>query len=492
MKQLALISIVCLCLLYSLAPFAAQAQDVDNSQNDQNIVIEGHPSAAAVVSVTDAVEDLPAATPPEVTPPETVLASPAVAVAPAPTPAPPCCTRSCNCKCGQCFWSRESLTKGFFGLQPALAQKGVVADFQLTQFYQGVTSGGARQNFNYGGKLDYNFTFLGEPLGLNKGFMAIMHAETRFGEDVILDAAGLAPVNANMLMPGLENSTAITGLQFMQTLSEEWVLTYGKINSFDLFQMLYPQTGRGVDGFMNMSTFLPMTLARTLPMSFLGAGVLKMDQGRIQGAFLVYDSHNTPTTTGFGNLFSNGANVAGLWRFFTDFGDQPGSHLFLGTYASGEFTSLDPTGWGFVPGVGIVAPTETGSWSFTYILEQTLWACRHKNNRSIGLLSGWGVADPKTSPYGWVGNIGLQGKGILQGRQQDSMGVSYFYTGLSDDFKALVNPPLPLGNLQGVELYYNAAVTPWLNLTADLQFVEPSLETQDTAVVFGLRAKMDF
>ena len=44
----------------------------------------------------------------------------------------------------------------------------------------------------------------------------VLHAETRFGEDVILDAAGAAPVNANLLYPGLENATAITGLQLVQ------------------------------------------------------------------------------------------------------------------------------------------------------------------------------------------------------------------------------------------------------------------------------------
>jgi len=72
------------------------------------------------------------------------------------------------------------------------------------------------------------------------------------------------------------------------------------------------------------------------------------------------------------------------------------------------------------------------------------------------------------------------------------MGVAYFYSGLSGDFKDLLAPVLPLDDLQGVELYYNAAITPWFDLTADLQFVEPADSAADTAIVFGLRAKMDF
>jgi porin len=72
------------------------------------------------------------------------------------------------------------------------------------------------------------------------------------------------------------------------------------------------------------------------------------------------------------------------------------------------------------------------------------------------------------------------------------MGVSYFYTGLSSDFKDLGGRLIDLQDVQGVELYYNAAVTPWFHLTADLQIIEPADTAIDTAVVIGLRGKIDF
>ena len=384
----------------------------------------------------------------------------------------------------ECLCCREYLTGDLFGARSGLAEKGVVADLQLTQFYQGVASGGREQRDAYGGKLDYFFT-------IAKGF-AVLHAETRFGEDVVLDATGMAPVNTNMLYPGLENTTAITGLQFNLPLTsdQEWIGTFGKINTLDLFNTLYPQMGRGVDGFMNGSAFLPVTLLRTLPLSFLGAGALKMREGQIQGAVMVYDSHNSTTTSGFDNLFDNGANVAGLWRFFTEFGGLPGSHLFLGTWASGDYTGLDRTDWVFIPipRVGLVAPQESGSWSLTYILEQKLWVDPCCEKRNIGLMSEWGLADPKTSPYAWCCNVSLQAQGLVAGREQDTMGAGYFYSGVSSDLKNL----LPLRDLQGVELYYNAAITPWFHLTADAQFVQPADKRNDTAVVLGLRGKIDF
>ncbi len=72
------------------------------------------------------------------------------------------------------------------------------------------------------------------------------------------------------------------------------------------------------------------------------------------------------------------------------------------------------------------------------------------------------------------------------------MGVGYFYSGLSGDLKDLFPQALSLQDVQGVELYYNAAITPWFHLTADLQVVEPASTERDTALVLGLRGKVDF
>jgi porin len=176
---------------------------------------------------------------------------------------------------------------------------------------------------------------------------------------------------------------------------------------------------------MNASSFLPLTVATTIPLSFNGAGLLQLNEGRIQGGLLVADSNNIPTVSGLNELFDNGANILGLWRIFTNFGGQPGSSLFLGTYGTGTFNSLDPNGWAFVPGEGLVSPDAEGSWSATYILEQQLWADRCNPDRNIGLFSQWGLADTETSPYAWCMNVSLDAKGLVKGRHQDRMGAAW-------------------------------------------------------------------
>jgi porin len=192
------------------------------------------------------------------------------------------------------------------------------------------------------------------------------------------------------------------------------------------------------------------------------------------------------------DLFDNGVNIVGLWRVFTDLGGLPGSHLFAGTWAAGQFTTLDPLDWVILPGQGLVAPDESGSWSLLYALEQKLWVDPCNESRSLGLLSAWGLADKKTNPFAWVGNVAIQGQGLIPCRERDAIGVGYFYSGLSGDFKSLLSAAtLDVDDVQGVELYYNAEVTPWFHVTADLQVVEPAERTTDTAIVFGLRAKLD-
>jgi porin len=361
--------------------------------------------------------------------------------------------------------------------------------FRLLIFIRGVGSGGAQQSYFNGGKIDYNFTILGGKLGLHEGFTAFMHAETRYGQDANRAAGALALPNANMLfpLPG-QDVTSITGLFVMQTLSEQWALTAGKYNSLDLFSMLYPTSGRGIDGFMNTSLLLPLGLLRTTNLSFNGGGVLKVDGQQINSALLVYDTNNSSTITGLGNLFDQGSVVLGYHRIPT----ESGSHGFLANWSSRTYGSTDPLSWTVIPGQGVVAGQEKGSWSAVYFLDHQVWEDRCNDARNIRLFSTWSIADEDTSPYRWTGTVALQGTGLIRGRVSDTTGVGYFYDGLGSQFKSLVNvlPTVQIQDIQGVEAYYNAAVTPWFHLTLDFQAVDNQNVSNDIAYILGLRANI--
>lgn len=85
----------------------------------------------------------------------------------------------------------------------------------------------------------------------------------------------------------------------------------------------------------------------------------------------------------------------------------------------------------------------------------------------------------------------------LPGRTCDTFGLGYFHVGLSSDFKDLLAGPLAPPGLaqrdeQGVELFYNARLTPWCHLSGDVQIVQPSTKIVDTTILAGVRLKIDF
>jgi len=371
-----------------------------------------------------------------------------------------------------------------------LAEHGIVYKASITQFYQGVTSGGTEQVFRYGDKIDQYFIFDSQKLGLWKGGKLIMHVDSNIGQNSLADAAPLAPVNVAMLFPLPETVTAITHFQYEQELGHGFAATVGKFNFLDLWQMLYPDFGAGLDGFMNVSQIAPMNVVPTLPVVFNGAGLLKAGERGIEGGVMVLDSQDTQTVIA-PDLFANGATIFAFARKFTEFGGLPGSHLIGGTYATGDYTSLDRQGWHLHPITGLTAGVDKGSWMAAYVLEQKLWVDCCNEKRSIGLWGMTGFADPESSPYEWTMNASVQAFGLLPGRAGDRMGIGYFYQGLSNDFKNLTGRLLPLRDMQGGEVYYNAEITPWFHLTADLQVVEPADQGDDTAVVLGLRGKID-
>jgi porin len=403
-----------------------------------------------------------------------------------------CSTQSCpgcNCYGGNYFSDvKQQLTCCMEEMQACGVTYAVIG----TQFYQGVASGGAEQEFEYGGKVDQFVILDSGKLGLWQGMTVNMHAETRFGEDVNREAVGFAAVNVAMLYPKPdEDTTAITGLTFTQALDQNLAVMFGKINALDLWYELYPQTGRGINTFMNASMVLPLAVARVFSLSFMGAGATLIDdQKRPYASVLVYDTNNSSTTSGFDDLGDNGCNILGYYRDYYEVSGLPGSQLLGTSWSTGQFTSFDPESFVFIPGQGLVANRVDGAFTVFYIYEQTLWADCCNKKRNVGVLSQWSIADQQTSPVRWSGNFALQGTGMNGYRPDDAVGVGYFHTAISSNLEHLLSPVINLHDVDGVELYYNAALAKCFHLTADFQVIEPADKSNDTAIVVGLRGEL--
>lgn len=113
-----------------------------------------------------------------------------------------------------------------------------------------------------------------------------------------------------------------------------------------------------------------------------------------------------------------------------------------------------------------------------------------KQDQGFGLFGRFGLTDGEVNPVQEFYSIGLGGKGLVPRRDNDSFGVGYYYLSISDKLPRVIERRTQ--EEQGMELYYNIAITPWLHITPDLQVIEPTSGRVDTTVVAGVRMKIDF
>lgn len=391
---------------------------------------------------------------------------------------------------------RSTLTGNWFGSRDAIRDHGFTWDLSSTNFYQGVTSGGREQGYEYGGRADYRLNINGEKAGLWKGLFIDLHGESLFGNSANDRTGTLMPVSIGQTLPTAQgNVTALTGVKITQALSENFAVFFGKLNTLDDFNQPFTGGARGVNGFMNGGMLLPPILARTIPYSTFGAGFAVLRDLEPVFVASVFDTRNTPTTTGFDEFFTNGATVNLQANLPTKFLGLPGHYSIGGVYSSGTYTDLDNLPYflssrlrGELP----PRPRVKGSWAVYGMFDQALWADECDPKRSWGVFGHAGITDGNPNPVRWSANVGVGGASLLRSRPLDTWGAGYFYVGLSDGLKSVAPRLLPLDDEHGVELFYNIGVTPWCHITPDLQIVSPARTRVDTAVVFGVRAKIDF
>jgi porin len=150
------------------------------------------------------------------------------------------------------------------------------------------------------------------------------------------------------------------------------------------------------------------------------------------------------------------------------------------------------------------AHRSNSSWSINYALDQYFWQPDGDPKHGVGLFFAFGASDGNPNPIKYAFVTGIGGKGVVPGRLDDSFGIGLGRTEFSTAFVPFLRQQFNLGlqHEDAIEMYYNAAITPWLNATADLQIVNPGLNkalnafgqlaSVDTAVVAGARLRVRF
>jgi porin len=124
--------------------------------------------------------------------------------------------------------------------------------------------------------------------------------------------------------------------------------------------------------------------------------------------------------------------------------------------------------------------------------------CKENNNpedtQGLGLFARFGYANSDLNEMGNFWSIGAQYQGLVDSRDDDVLGLG-FAQGIFSDFAGANDGAGYSDDHESVlEIYYNATLTPWLNISPSVQYISNpgGNRTVSDAVVLGLRLQMIF
>jgi porin len=247
--------------------------------------------------------------------------------------------------------------------------------------------------------------------------------------------------------------------------------------------------GRGDTQFLNYSMMFVAPTA-IVPASTLGAGVMYMPNKHVtfvsqlvsatDSTFVSFDQAVDDWSDGqiWANVLMTqyrvsdlpgGFNLEVLNWFNADF-QNLGSQI-------GDLSSNESTSWL----VGLSA------WQYLYTEESSEGPLNGANK--IPDLQGWGLfarlgfADKEVNPFKLTVSIGVGGRGVLPGRDQDLFGLGYFYT--KTEPGNLITDVGIDESAQGFEVFYNLFLTPAAKLSFDVQWLDATVPKIEDAVVVG-------
>ncbi len=389
------------------------------------------------------------------------------------------------------FGSKCSICQKYKCFRNTLAENGITMQSNSTHFFMGVTDGGLERDFRYGSHSDYLINTDFGKLGLQEGLFLKMRVEQRYGESLAGATGAFLPSNVAADLPVSDSeSIYLTNFLITQALSESFVVFAGKLDTLDGDTNAFA-SGRGIRQFSNLAFVGTPIALRTVPYATLGAGFAFLLDGTPLFSFTVLNPTNTSRTSGFSELFAEGVTLTGEMRLPTNFLDRPGHQLFGATWSSRDVISLGQDPRIVLPNVPIARQSD--SWALYWNTDQYLVVDPTKAGRGWGYFARAGIADRDTNPISYFLSAGLGGSSTLAGRENDSFGIGYYFSGTSDQVGPVLQSVLgPVSDGQGAEMFYNIALTSFMTITPDLQIIDPARENVDTATVAGLRMNLVF
>ena len=403
------------------------------------------------------------------------------------------------------FFERSTLTGDWNGVRQGLANHGLQADFKVVTTYQNLFDGGIDSDDGFVSTQNLLIQLDTGKADLWEGGLLKIRVESRVGES--LDSVGsYSPTNANALFPSdvdrvNEETIGITELVYTQFLTPKFGIQAGLMNTLTSNANELAGSLENTSRFMNASFLLSLPELQTVPSSTLGAALIFIPAEWLLGSVIILDTEESATKNPFKT--SKGSTLGTEWKVKYQPAGLPGAQTFGFLYAfDNEFTTLDQDARASFPlgdPLSNSAKKSSDSWAFYHNAHQYL---QYQEGRGWGVFSRFSFADNDTNPIDWTVSAGISGNGLFELRPNDTFGLGYYHMEFTSSDLQRINDA---NEENGFEVWYNAELTPWFHLTADLQIIDTALGKPDgiiatangspegeTAWIVGVRTEITF
>jgi porin len=426
------------------------------------------------------------------------------------------------------FWHRTQLIGDPNCKRTDLARRGVFIDLYATSTGEWVTSGGLKTGNSFFQNTQLSINLDTGRAGLWPGGLFHFTVQSRYGSspENSFTAGSFAPEYAGLELPGplFWQDTLPSEYFLMQAVSKKFNVILGKINGFFIAdQTLFGDRFRYYFGnfnfnqnpiygqFFNTTTISAIGLWTPTPWLTIAAGV--------------HDPHTLPNTLA-ANAFQNGdVNLYQEAIFTYTAGGRPAQIAPSFNWSNAPKIDLESPFGQLSPAqipqaVQVLLEGDSTADLPINFRKRSFFAISNfsqyisvkedpseieeklKNGqflRGVGLFGRLGYAGPAASnTVNRDASVALLATGLLDSRQYDSFGVGFYYNGISGKFKNTIRQlteGTTVKNENGLEVFYNFAVTPAINVNAGYQHIWNPLTAsvtvkQDHADLFLVRLNL--
>ncbi len=358
---------------------------------------------------------------------------------------------------------------------------GVNMHLSLMSVYQNIVDGGLESKDVISASYDFQLYLDTDKIGFWKNGHFLIRAEGKTDDTgVNLSTGAIIPVNFDAMVPQKDG----TALELT-----EWYYTHmfadGKVEvlvgTWDVarFLDLVPPSAPYNYRHMNVNMYWNNVMLQFAPYHALG------------GLVILQPNPGLTITTGVADPNSESVDVDWYeegdfslyheWRWMARPFGKPSLFAIGGAYKDKEQATLqqDPA----------PAPVRTKDDDWAVYANFTTWLVGSMMEpRNVGLYGRLGFSNGDINPIKRHISAGIAFDGMFESRPRDSIGFVAWHDEFSSDLG------VPDDSSWGFELHYRFQVTPWLQLTPDIQYLKdpgPASGADDTTVV-GLRALFHF